>query len=328
MSDNLGLCGFKNFGNTCWLNSSIQCLLKSIPMKQNIYKDINHNSLLTKEWVRLVNGVYEENCIITPLSFFKAIIICSKKHGYMFNFNRQNDVQEFLVFFIDTMHEELKRKVNITISGKIVNDLDKMAYEAMKEWKNYFKNNYSSIIDIFYGQLVSRIKVIDEDIDSYTYSPICTFSLPIKLEDNINIYDCFDLFTQSQILDGENKWKYDKDGKYYDIEKSLMIWKFPNILIIHLKRFTNNGNKIVKLIDFPIDNLDLTKYCVGYDKKKSIFSLVGVCNHIGTLNSGHYYSYCKQNDEWYNFDDTSVSKINKNDIITNNAYCLFYKKNN
>ena len=327
MSDNLGLCGFKNFGNTCWLNSSIQCLLKSIPMTKTIYKDIKHNSLLTKEWVRLVNGVYEENCIITPLSFFKAIVITSNKHGYMFNFNRQNDVQEFLVFFIDTMHEELKRKVNITISGKIVNDLDKMAYEAMKEWKNYFKNNYSSIIEIFYGQLVSHIKAIDEDIHSYTYSPICTFSLPIKLEDDSNIYDCFDLFTKTQILDGENKWKYDKTGKYYDIEKSLMIWKFPNILIIHLKRFTNNGKKIVNLIDYPIDNLDLTKYCIGYDKKKSIFSLVGICNHIGSLNSGHYYSYCKQNNEWYNFDDTSVSKINKDDIITKHAYCLFYKKN-
>ena len=99
---------------------------------------------------------------------------------------------------------------------------------------------------------------------------------------------------------------------------------FANVLA----PITNNGKKIVNLIDYPIDNLDLTKYCIGYDKKKSIFSLVGVCNHIGTLNSGHYYSYCKQNDEWYNFDDTSVSKINKNDIITNNAYCLFYKKNN
>lgn len=326
MSDNLGLCGFKNFGNTCWLNSSIQCLLKTIPMTKTIYKDIKNDSLLTKEWVRLVNGVYEENCIITPLSFLKAIIVTSNKHGYMFNFNRQNDVQEFLVFFIDTMHEELKRKVNITISGKIVNDLDKMAYDAMKEWKNYFKNNYSSIIEIFYGQLVSHIKVIDKDINSYTYSPICSFSLPIKIEDNSNIYDCFDLFTKTQILDGENKWKYDKDNKYYDIEKSLMIWKFPKILIIHLKRFTNDGKKIVNLIDFPIDNLDLTKYCIGYDKKKSLFSLVGICNHIGTLNSGHYYSYCKQGSEWYNFDDTNVSKINKDDIITKHAYCLFYKK--
>ena len=106
-----------------------------------------------------------------------------------------------------------------------------------------------------------------------------------------------------------------------------MIWKFPNILIIHLKRFTNDGKKIVKLIDFPIDNLDLKKYCIGYDKKKSIFSLVGICNHIGSLNSGHYYSYCKQNNDWYKFDDTSVSKINKDEIITKHAYCLFYKKN-
>jgi ubiquitin C-terminal hydrolase len=326
MSDNLGLCGFKNFGNTCWLNSSIQCLLKTIPMTKNMYKDIKNDSLLTKEWVRLVNGVYEENCIITPLSFLKGIIVTSNKHGYVFNFNRQNDVQEFLIFFIDTMHEELKRKVNITISGKIINELDKMAYDAMKEWKNYFKNNYSSIIELFYGQLVSHIKAIDEDIHSYTYSPICTFSLPVKVEDDSNIYDCFDLFTKTQILDGENKWKYDKNNKYYDIEKSLMIWKFPKVLIIHLKRFTNNGKKIVNLIDFPIDRLDLKKYCVGYDKKNSLFSLVGVCNHIGTLNSGHYYSYCKQNSQWYNFDDTNVSKINQDDIITQHAYCLFYKK--
>ena len=331
MSDNIGICGFKNFGNTCWLNSSIQCLLKShsltnYVLNKRIYKDVKPNSILTKEWIRLVNGVYEENCIITPLSFFKSVIISANKNGYMFNFNRQNDVQEFLVFFIDSMHEELKRKVNITISGKIVNDLDKMAYDAMKEWKNYFKNNYSNIIDIFYGQLVSHIKVIDEDIHSYTYSPICTFSLPINMDKCSNIYDCFDLFTKPQILDGENKWKYDKDGKYYDIEKNLMVWKFPNILILHFKRFNNSGNKVNNLIEFPIDQLDLRKYCVGYDKNKSIFSLFGVCNHIGSINSGHYFSYCKHKDNWYNYDDTNITKIKEDELVTKNAYCLFYKK--
>ena len=47
--------------------------------------------------MRLINGVYEENCIITPLSFFKSVIISANKNNYMFNFNRQNDVQEFLM---------------------------------------------------------------------------------------------------------------------------------------------------------------------------------------------------------------------------------------
>ena len=330
--DELGLCGFKNFGNTCWLNSSIQCLLKTQPMnklflQKNINRHLNNKTILSREWVRLINGVYEENCIITPLSFFKSVIISANKNNYMFNFNRQNDVQEFLVFFIDSLHEELKHKVNISITGKIVNELDKMAFDAMKQWKNYFKNQYSNIIDIFYGQTVSHIKVIDEDIHSYNYSAICTFSLPINREkENTNIYDCFDLFTNTQILDGDNKWKYDKDGKYYDIEKNLMIWKFPNILIVHLKRFDNNGKKINTLIDFPIDKLNLTKYCVGYDKHKSKFSLFGIINHIGNINSGHYYSYCKTDENWYKFDDTNVSRITKNKLITENVYCLFYKK--
>lgn len=328
MTDKLGLCGLKNFGNTCWLNSSIQCLLSTKPITDLALTNINHETLLMKEWVRLVNGIKNENCIITPLSFLKAVIISANKNGYMFNFNRQNDVEEFLVFFIDSLHEEIKRKVNITISGKIVNALDKMALDAMKEWKDYFKNNYSTIIEIFYGQLVSHIKVVNEDIHSYTYSPICTFSLPInKNNENINIYDCFNLFTKSQLLDGENKWKYDKDGKYYDIEKSYNIWKFPKILIIHLKRFNNDGTKINNLIDFPINNLDLSPYCVGYDKNKSFFSLIGICNHIGSNNSGHYYSYCKKKDGWYKFDDTNVNSINESKLITKNAYCLFYKKN-
>ena len=322
----IGLCGFKNFGNTCWLNASIQCLLKTEPMITYFLSN-DFNSILSKEWLRLIHGTIEDDCIITPLSFFKSIIISANKNGYMFNFSRQNDVQEFLVFFIDSIHEELKHKVNITITGKIVNNHDKMAFEAMKQWKDYFKNQYSTIIEIFYGQLCSHIKVIDNDINSYNYSPICTFSLPINVENSSNtIYDCFDLFTKKQLLDGENKWKYDKDGKYYDIEKNLMVWKFPNILILHFKRFNNSGNKINNLIEFPIDQLDLRKYCVGYDKNKSIFSLFGVCNHIGSINSGHYFSYCKHKDNWYNYDDTNITKIKEAELVTKNAYCLFYKK--
>ena len=106
-----------------------------------------------------------------------------------------------------------------------------------------------------------------------------------------------------------------------------MVWKFPTILIIHFKRFNNSGNKINNLIDYPIDNLDLRKYCVGYDKNKSIFSLIGVCNHIGSINSGHYFSYCKHKDNWYNYDDSNITKLKEEELVTKNAYCLFYKKN-
>ena len=327
-----GLCGLQNYGNTCWLNSSIQCLIKTKLMNHffcnlNKNKYLNNDTILSIEWVRLTKGINEDSCIISPLSFLKSIIKSAEKNKYIFDFSRQNDVHEFITFFIDSLHEELKRKVTINITGEIKNNLDKMAFEAMKYWKKYFKNNYSEIIDMFYGQLVSQIMVIENvNIKSYSYNPINIFSLPIPNSENVNIYDCFDLFTEDQILDNDNKWKNEEDNKYYDVIKSLKVWKFPKILIVHLKRFKNNINKINQFVDIPLDNLDLRKYCIGYDKNDSIYSLYGVCNHIGNQDGGHYYSYCKFNDEWYKFDDINVLKIKDNKIITKNAYLLFFEK--
>ena len=105
----------------------------------------------------------------------------------------------------------------------------------------------------------------------------------------------------------------------------IKFWSLPKILIVVLKRFRNDGNKINKLINFPENNLDLRKYCVGYKKQTNIYDLFAISNHTGSLNGGHYYAYCKMEDnQWYNFNDTSVTKIK--DIETKNAYCLFYKK--
>ena len=108
-----------------------------------------------------------------------------------------------------------------------------------------------------------------------------------------------------------------------------MFWKFPNVLIISFKRFNNFGVKINNVIDFPIDSLDLSKYCIGYDKHKSHFNLFGICNHIGSSNGGHYFSYCKNpNGKWYEFNDNNVREIGEDKLVTNNAYCLFYRKIN
>ena len=56
-----------------------------------------------------------------------------------------------------------------------------------------------------------------------------------------------------------------------------------------------------------------------------VYDCYAICNHIGKANYGHYYSYCKIKDNWYNFNDNNVSKIDDT-IINSNAYCLFYIK--
>jgi ubiquitin carboxyl-terminal hydrolase 8 len=334
--ENKGLCGLKNLGNSCFMNSALQCLSNTIELthyfvEKDFVNDYNNNekySLLTKEYYRLISGIYEENCTISPMSFYKTAMITANKNNINFGFYNQNDVQEFLVFFIDALHESLCKKVDINISGAIKNDLDRIAYESMNKWKEYFKDCYSKIIELFYGQMVTFIEV-ENSIKSRTYNPICFFTLPIANKENVNIYDCFELFTESETLEGDNKWFNDKNNNYYEAQKKTIFWKFPNILIVSFKRFNNFGRKKNVRVDFPLESLDLTKYCIGYDKHKSYFDLFGICNHVGNSNSGHYFSYCKnQNNKWYEFNDNNVREIDSSKIVTSNAYVLFFRKVN
>ena len=338
MSGN-GLTGLVNLGNTCFMNSAVQCLSNTTLLTdyfltdtylKNIKKN-NDNCDLLIQWVRLMKGMWESDCIVSPNSFHKTFRQLSLKNGRLsFTGFSQNDVQEFLTFTIDSLHECLSRKVSISIKGNIVNEIDQMAFDAMKSWKLFFKDDYSKIIDIFYGQLVSTISSYDTKgvILSRAYEPICFFTLPIPNKDKITIYDCFNLFSEESILDGDNMYKYEKTNKYVKAKKKMGIWSFPKILIVSFKRFRNNFTKINKTIEFPLENLDLTKYCLGYDKYSSIYDLYAISNHTGGHNGGHYYSYCKNtnNNKWYNYDDQSVSEINSSQLVSNTAYVLFYKK--
>lgn len=335
---NKGLTGLVNLGNTCFMNSAIQCLSNTLELTKyfndkDFAKDINKkykHIQLAYQWHRLLKGMWESNCIVSPTSFHKTVRELSEEMGYI-NFTgfNQNDTQEFLILMIDTLHESLSREVKITISGKVKNSQDKMALEAMKNWKTHFKSSYSKIIELFYGQLVSSIYTTDDKLLSQSYEPICMFDLPLPNKKSITLYDCFDLYTEGELLDGDNQYMNDKTKKLIDAKKKIQIWKFPEILIISLKRFSINGMRLTKrndLVDIPIDDLDLSPYCVGYTKNKSKYSLFGICNHSGGLGGGHYYAFCKNlNGYWYNYNDTFVKKMDSENIITNGAYVLFYR---
>ena len=99
------------------------------------------------------------------------------------------------------------------------------------------------------------------------------------------------------------------------------------------------GSKSDTLIDFPLENLDLSdfvlnsnlpsSYLQGEDnlnKGKVIYELYSVSNHIGSMGFGHYTAYCKYGNQWMEFDDQDVSKVNESDIVSSNSYVLFYKR--
>ena len=142
-----------------------------------------------------------------------------------------------------------------------------------------------------------------------------------------SIIDCFDLYVEGEILDGDNAWFNEETNSKINVKKQISFWSFPNILVIDFKRFNSRNQKNQILITFPLDNLDLSKYVVGYKKNSYVYELYGVCNHSGGPLGGHYTSYVKNaNDKWYHYNDSDVKEINADSIISPKAYCLFYRK--
>lgn len=56
------------------------------------------------------------------------------------------------------------------------------------------------------------------------------------------------------------------------------------------------------------------------------YDLFAVSNHYGGLGGGHYTAFAKKNNEWNEYDDSSVRPAEKSQIITPAAYVLFYKR--
>lgn len=146
----------------------------------------------------------------------------------------------------------------------------------------------------------------------------------------LDIQDLFKLFTKQEILDKDNEWYCGECKKHVQASKKLDIWRLPDVLIVHLKRFMANERfgqyleKIETSVDFPLE-LDLKEYSVS-KQKECEYQLIGVVNHFGNISGGHYTSNVKVEDKWFNFDDSNTKEIQN--PVSSSAYVLFYVNKN
>ena len=332
-----GKCGLVNLGNTCFMNSIIQCLRHNYKLNEyfltNKYlEDVKASNKkktqfpILVQWVKLINGIYDgDNCPISPQSFLRTFQLTSiKLERHLFGGFRQNDAQEFLQFLVDSLHESLENKVKISISGDPQNDMDKRHIEAYKMYSDYFKSSYSPLVKYYYGQFMSEISNNHNDNISYSYDPFCCLSLEIPEGNNVTIYNCLDHFTKQEELEDYREEKHPQGTQY---KKRLRIIKSPEHLILFFKRFNRKNRKIQTKITFPLENFNISKYIYGYDKNDSMYDLYGVSYHMGGCEGGHYIASCKNIEgEWYKYDDSRISKISDDNIDNQSAYCVFYKK--
>lgn len=126
----------------------------------------------------------------------------------------------------------------------------------------------------------------------------------------ISLDDCLNEFEKDEVLSEEDKWYCPRCKEHRRAAKKFDIWKTPDILVVHLKRFSSSGtrrDKIDAVVDFPIEGLDIGhRVLEKEDGKQEIYDLIAIDDHMGGLGGGHYTAFAKNfvDGQWYKFDGT------------------------
>jgi ubiquitin carboxyl-terminal hydrolase 4/11/15 len=127
-----------------------------------------------------------------------------------------------------------------------------------------------------------------------------------RKKNGITLDECFAETSKSEILSEDNAWYCSRCKELRRATKTLEIWTVPDILVVHLKRFSairTVRDKVDALIDFPIEGLDLSGKVGLQDGKELLYDLFAVDNHYGGLGGGHYTAYAQNffDKQWYEY---------------------------
>lgn len=166
-------------------------------------------------------------------------------------------------------------------------------------------------------------------------------SLPIPNEEAKSLYSrtssvtlkqCLKEFTSEEKFDKDWGYKWEKCKKGSNITKRMSIYRFPPLLVIHLKRFHFSSYRRDKLntsVKFPIEDLDLSDYTENSNIESSdaTYNLYGISHHSGYMSGGHYVADILNvpgDKKWYHWDDSYVTSMSEADNSGSSPYVLFY----
>ena len=322
--------GIKNLGNTCFINSSLQIFIHCPLFIHKLItknKVINENTPITLNFLSICDLMLKTKSNSISIYSFKNLL--GLKHKIFFG-HLQQDSQEFIRIFLEDISKELNEIKYNGIYRLLSNSDSKNKKMRDEDFHINFSQREKSIItEIFYSQIVN-IYTCQCQSKIFSFQKILDFPLlfPEKIKNNIiSLYDLLKLYFSEEYIDFENKCE--KCKKIVKHKKELKISRPPEILILSLQRIDLiTGKKLDYSVKFE-QKLNLYEFIdheCGYDKE-SKYELFGVINHQGIINSGHYFSFIiNKNNEWIEFNDSIVRKINYFSNYSPYVYALFYIK--
>lgn len=154
--------------------------------------------------------------------------------------------------------------------------------------------------------------------------------LDMRSNESLSLYDCLKAFSESELLDEQNPWFCPTCQKNQCATKTLSVWRYPDFLIVYLKRFVFHNGMSTKLdnkVTYPLNGLQVSATGSRLETPH-LYNLYACVCHYGGVSAGHYTAYAKHpvNSEWHSFNDETVTHQKPQDDDYSNAYILFYQK--
>jgi ubiquitin carboxyl-terminal hydrolase 2 len=334
----LGRSGLANLGNTCYINTSIQCLSHCNRFLQQLLTSRDDEAVESCPYFKLIN---EFRDLLKDMWIHKHSLIPKRFVRFLkdsmnesLNVYEQNDLPEFVMLFIDRLCNCIGKNVpsaqleeiDAAIS-KTRNSVQLLTLHMQKNWLMSNRRDLSWLKDTFYGQQVMQI--LCENCEHITHNYEVFFMLSLSLPEK-RTAPC----TLSELLDDHMKtehlpeWTCERCKHNGKCAKTYRFWNMPEVMIITIKRFTPALKKLNTEVTIDED-LDLSDLSI-YDNDGS-YKLRSIACHMGSIHGGHYYALCHHPDgAWYHIDDVSVSKLKESPTDTKmfarDFYVLFYEK--
>jgi ubiquitin C-terminal hydrolase len=339
--------GLPNIGNTCFMNSILQWLFASPKLNEyfmsakytdDLDKKSKTKGQLSKSYATLVTSAKSGNVTRSGVSDFKSFI---GRWNSQFSGYGQQDSQEFLRFALDGLSNELNRITSKPKYKELVFK-NESKHEQSEAWWDYFKSREDSFItDLFQGQLANITECHSCGHQSFSFDIFQDLSLSIPEERTKSLYSRSSTITLEQWLkDFTAEEKFDRDSGYKwegckkgsNISKRMSLFRFPPLLVIHLKRFSFSSwrrDKINTDVKFPIEKLDLSPYSDNeeVDSDKTTYHLYGISHHSGYMSGGHYVADIKNvwgDGKWHHCNDNWVNSLVDPSGSGSSPYVLFY----
>ena len=332
------LVGLQNLGNTCYMDATLQCLTRTSAFRRVVETNqllsaalkSSSQGLVTSELVRLSNVLYASwGGVFCPREFWMQV---GRKAPAFANM-RQHDAQEFLRYLLDTVHQETNRVAKVPPTKVLETRKEETLQAQADRFREFYLGHNDSVIYDLFGGLLQQTRICSICANmSRTFAPYLDISLPLPVStpySTCTLVDCLQEFTKSERLGGKEQAYCERCNTYTDSTLDFKLFNAPPILVFHLKRFATDAfqTKIDNKIQIVINDLDLSSFLSSAESSfQRRYNLKCVINHLGTLSSGHYTAYCREDtySNWFEFDDENV-RLHENPTFSH-AYVLFYEK--